>query len=82
MSEPQTTEPAPVLYHWIMTVQTDDGRQATNDGTANVLPGIHSQGVTYSNVLTEMKKWMGTEQATVVFYRLVPNAIPIPTVTA
>jgi hypothetical protein len=79
----QATNAAPVVaYHWIMTVQTDDGRQGTNDGQIGALPGIHTDESTYTTVLNGMKKWMETEQVTVVFYRLVPNAISAPAVTA
>jgi hypothetical protein len=70
-----------VAYHWIMTIQTSDGRQGTSDGSIDVIPGVHTEDSTYAFVLGEMKKWIGSENTTVLFYRLSPNALPRPAVT-
>lgn len=68
-------------YHWIMTVQTSDGRQGTSDGPIRLTPGVHTAESAYSFVLAEMKKWIGSENTTVLFYRLSPSTLPHPAVT-
>lgn len=77
-----TNGPAPVAHHWIMTVQSVDGRQGTSDGHIDVTPGVHTDETTYSTVLNGMRKWIGSENITVLFYRLSPSALPRPAVNA
>lgn len=79
MSEQQT--PAAIPHHWIMTLQTSDGRQGTNGGSIDVTPGTHTDATTYSVVLAGMRKWIGSENVTVLFYRLTPNEISAPAAT-
>jgi hypothetical protein len=74
-------QPTPITHHWVMTVQDADGRQGTNDGQIGAVPGIHTDESTFTTVLNGMKKWMGTENITVLFYRLAPNEISAPAVT-
>ena len=73
--------PVPVAHHWIMTVQSSDGRQGTSDGRIDVVPGVHTDEVTYSTVLDGMREWIGSKNVTVLFYRLSPSALPGPAVT-
>jgi hypothetical protein len=77
-----TNAPAPIAHHWIMTVQSVDGRQGTSDGHIDVIPGVHTDETTYSTVLNGMRKWIGSENITVLFYRLSPSAIAAPAVSA
>lgn len=74
-------ETQPVPHHWIMTIQTSDGRQGTSDGTITLVPGTHTEASAYAHVLGEMKQWIGSENTTVLFYRLTPDALPSPAVT-
>lgn len=71
-SSDQTAEQTAVTYHWIMTVQTGDGRQGTNDGRIDAIPGIHTHESTYTTVLKSMKQWIGAEDTTVLFFSLAP----------
>lgn len=87
MSEQQRTEPlppagqaAPVPHHWIMTIQAENGRQGTSNGNIEVTPGVHTDESAYSVVLNGMKEWIGSENVTVLFYRLTPNTIVAPVV--
>lgn len=84
MSEQQTPSdaPAPVTFHWIMTVQTETGRQGTNDGSVAVTPGVDTDESTYTSVLRAMRQWVGVENVTVLYYRLAPSAISAPAVAA
>ena len=77
-----TNGPAPVPHHWIMTVQSAVGRQGTSDGSIDVIPGVHTDETTYSTVLNGMREWIGSENITVLFYRLSPSAITAPAVSA
>lgn len=79
MSEQQTRPAA--THHWIMTVQSDRGRQATSDG--GITPGTQSTSAAiYSEVLTAMKDYVGSTNCTVLFYSLTPNAIGTQAVQA
>lgn len=74
----ETTEashPDPILFHWVMTVQTNDGRQATNDGRINAIPGVHDHESTFKAVRAAMKDLVGTDHFTVVFFSIRPNQI-------
>ena len=70
-----TGHPDPITFHWVMTVQTHDGRQATNDGKISAIPGVHDHQGTYQAVRNSMKDLVGTDHFTVVFFSLTPNAI-------
>jgi len=70
--------PAAISFHWIMTVQTNDGRQGTNDGRINAVPGMHTRATTYTAVRKAMEDWMGTAEFTVVFFSLGPDEISAP----
>jgi hypothetical protein len=73
--EPTPTQPNAIPHHWIMTVQSSDGRQGTSDGRIDVIPGIHTDETTYSTVLNGMREWIGSTNITVLFYRLAPNEV-------
>lgn len=73
-----TNNPAATAYHWLMTVQTNNGRQGTNDGIVQVTPGIDTRQSTYTEVLRAMREWTGTDSITVLFYSLEPNDIAAP----
>ncbi|MFJ3812259.1 hypothetical protein ACIPWE_38590 [Streptomyces sp. NPDC090073] len=66
---------APVKHHWVMTIQTADGRQATTDGVIDVAPGVHTRESSYSEVLRAVKQWAGSDNATVLFFALAPNQL-------
>jgi len=72
-AEPST--PEPISLHWIMTVQTSDGRQGTNDGKITAVPGTHTRETTFTAIRKHMADWIGTDNFTVVFYSLTPNQI-------
>ena len=80
MNAQQTGTP-PVAYHWLMTVQSADGRQGTSNGNIDVIPGIHTDEAVYAIVLNGMREWIGSENITVLFYRLSPSILPRPAVT-
>jgi len=69
------SHPDPITLHWIMTAQTDDGRQGTNDGRIAATPGVHTHESTYTAVLKAMEEWMGTPHFTVIFFSLTPDQI-------
>lgn len=82
MSEPtsstpqETTQPADTAttYHWVMTVQFDNGRQvATYDGSIGVVPGVHTRMATYTHLREHMQRNVGTNKLTVLFFDLQPN---------
>jgi hypothetical protein len=65
----------PILLHWVMTVQTNDGRQATNDGRIKAIPGVHTRETTYQAVRNAMKDVVGTDHFTVLLFSLAPNQL-------
>jgi hypothetical protein len=75
--EVETTadHPDSIDHHWIMTVQSGDGRQGTNDGVIGAIPGMHTRQSTYNAVRKAMADWMGTDNITVVFFTVAPNQL-------
>lgn len=69
----EASTPEPISLHWIMTVQTSDGRQGTNDGKISAVPGVHTRETTFAAIRKHMKDWIGTDNFTVVFYSLTPD---------
>lgn len=69
----KTSTPEPISLHWIMTVQTSDGRQGTNDGKITAVPGTHTRQQTFTAIRAHMKDWIGTDNFTVVFYSIAPD---------
>jgi hypothetical protein len=67
--------PDPVQHHWIMTVQTTDGRQATSDGPIDVIPGMHTHETSYKAVRKSVAAWVGTNEFSVLFFSLTPNQL-------
>lgn len=71
----QNTPPEPVTYHWIITVHTADGRQASNDGQIAVTPGVHTRESTYAAVKATVTDWLGTAEFSVTSFSLAPNQL-------
>ncbi|MFK4801686.1 hypothetical protein ACI3K5_23765 [Streptomyces sp. MPA0124] len=69
---PTAPEADQISLHWVMTVQTNDGRQATNDGKIHAVPGVHTRETTFQAVRQAMKNVVGTDHFTVLFYALAP----------
>ncbi|MFG2872928.1 hypothetical protein [Streptomyces sp. NPDC048338] len=67
--------PAPVPHHFILTVQTDDGRMVTQDGTVPVVPGIHTRMATYTTLREQVGEHWGLSRFTVLFFSLEPNQL-------
>ncbi len=72
-----TTTDQTVAYHWVMTVQTADGRQATTDGTSRVIEGVHTRRQLYNSVYEQVKKHFGLNSVgtTVLFFSIEPNML-------
>ncbi|MGW0736338.1 hypothetical protein [Streptomyces sp. NPDC002851] len=70
MSETMTTQA--VAYHWIMSLQTEDGRQATTDGTLPISEGVHTREQAYAAVYAQVKQHFGLTDvgATVLFFSI------------
>ncbi|MEU5429960.1 hypothetical protein AB0H73_30805 [Streptomyces olivoreticuli] len=73
--QPAAVRPEPVVHHWIMTVQTADGRQGTYDGPIDVVPGVHTHTSTYDVVRKFLAEQMGTERFTVLFFAIAPDQL-------
>lgn len=71
----QDSQAEQVVYHWIMTVRTNDGRQGSRDGRINVVPGVHTHEGSYETVRKLMEEWLGVDDLTVVFFSLAPNQL-------
>jgi hypothetical protein len=69
---------APIQYHSIIPLHSATGNQGPSDVRIDVIPVIHTDESTYSTILGEMRKWIGSENVTVLFYRLSPSALPRP----
>ncbi|WP_432185477.1 hypothetical protein [Streptomyces tendae] len=72
----ETNAPTTADYHWVMTVQYDNGRRAaTYDGPVNLVPGVHTRMATYTHLRERMQKNIGTDQFVVLFFDLQPNRL-------
>lgn len=73
---PKPTAPIQITYHWVMTVQFDNGRQvATYDGSINVASGQHTRSSTYTHLREHMQQTVGTDQMIVLFFDLAPDQL-------
>lgn len=62
-------------YHWIMTIQFTDGVQGTGSDIVTLTPPVTRQAV-YEWILKKTYEQIGTENVSVVFFSLEPDAIP------
>ncbi|MFE5548977.1 hypothetical protein ACFQ71_34860 [Streptomyces sp. NPDC056534] len=69
-------QPAPVPHHFLLTLQTGDGRIFTNDGVVQVIPDIHTRMDTLKAVRDQvMQQWGLGGQSIVLFFALEPNQL-------
>ncbi|MFB7937350.1 hypothetical protein [Streptomyces sp. NPDC056049] len=68
-------QPAPVPHHFVITLQTGDGRMVTNDGTIPVVPGLHTRMQTYTAVREQIQQSWGLDACTVLYFSLEPNQL-------
>lgn len=71
----KTAPPTGTVYHWVMTVQTADGRRATFDGTTQPLAPGTTRTQYYKAVRELLEKDVGTDQLTVLFFSMDPDAL-------
>lgn len=69
-SNTEAPQPQPIKHHWVMTVQTSDGRMGTFDGSLPIVPGQHTRTSSYAAVRKHMTEQLGTENLTVLFWSL------------
>ncbi|MFD8771408.1 hypothetical protein [Streptomyces sp. NPDC059916] len=68
--------PAPVSYHWVMTVQFDHGRKTgTYNGFIDANPGRDTRGSMYKLLHQHMQQTLGVDQLFVLFFDLQPNQL-------
>lgn len=76
MTENTTQSAAPIWHHFVVVLQTADGRIVTQDGTAPLTPGVHTRESVYDALTKKVADNFGvTGAATVTFFSLAPNAI-------
>ncbi|MFG3492457.1 hypothetical protein [Streptomyces sp. NPDC047972] len=69
-------QPTAVPHHFLLTLQTGDGRIFTNDGVVQVIPGIHTRMDTLKTVREQVLAQYGVRgQAIVLFFALEPNQL-------
>ncbi|MET9412658.1 hypothetical protein ABZY03_00450 [Streptomyces klenkii] len=64
---------AMTAYHYITTVQTDDGRLNTRDGILDVPAGF-TRAACFGHLLSQLAEEYGTPLA-VLYFALEPNAL-------
>jgi hypothetical protein len=69
-----TTAPAAVTCHYVITVQTAYGEQGTFDATVDVPAGM-SRVDAFRQIRALAAQQMGTEEITVLFFDLQPNTL-------
>ncbi|MGH3584690.1 MAG: hypothetical protein ACRDQ0_00035 [Pseudonocardia sp.] len=73
----QTDTPTaqPIAYHWVATIQTAGGVIATDDGSIDAVPGVHTHTSTYRAVQACIAKTRGTEDYVLLFFSLTPDRL-------
>ncbi|MFD3334946.1 hypothetical protein ACFWV1_20185 [Streptomyces sp. NPDC058700] len=67
-------QPAPVPHHFLITLQTGDGRVVTSDGIIPVIPGIHTRMDTLKAVRQHVtEQWALRGQCVVLLFALEPD---------
>jgi hypothetical protein len=79
----QTSEqptPNTVTFYWLVTIQCDDGKQISCDGTMPAVPGTHTRMTTTRAIMDDLRERHSS--FTVLFLYLEPNEISAPAATA
>ncbi|MFF9503820.1 hypothetical protein [Streptomyces sp. NPDC014656] len=64
-----------VTYHFVLTLQTDDGSTVTDDGTIPVQPGTHTRAQVLNAVRAGMLQRFGLTGCSVLFFSLAPDQL-------
>ncbi|MHA6762017.1 hypothetical protein [Streptacidiphilus sp. PAMC 29251] len=78
MSTPTSTSTGQLtgtVYHWVMTVQTGNGMQATYDGTTQPLAPGTTRTAYYKAVREHLATEVGTDRFTVLFFAMDRDAL-------
>ncbi|MFJ8663113.1 hypothetical protein [Streptomyces sp. NPDC093795] len=67
--------PGTVPLHFILTIQTDDGRTVTSDGTVLSVPGAHTRTATFARLREQAMEHWGLSRCVVLFFSLEPNQL-------
>lgn len=62
-----------VTFYWLATIETDQGKQVTCDGTMPAAPGTHTRMTTTRAVMEHLKEQHG--DLVVLYFLLQPNEI-------
>ncbi|MGW1517564.1 hypothetical protein [Streptomyces sp. NPDC002287] len=69
------TAPAEVMYHFVLTIQTNDGGTVTDDGTIPIQPGTYTRAQVLNSVRAGMLQRFGLTSCSVLFFSLTPNQL-------
>ena len=76
MSTPTSTVPQTgTVYHWVMTIQTGHGMQATYDGTTPPLQPGTTRTLYYKAVRELLAEKVGTDRFTVLLFAMEPDQL-------
>lgn len=71
----QASLAAPVAHHWIATIQTTSGLIATDDGSIDAIPGVHTHTSTFRAVQACIAEMRGTDDYVLLFFSLTPDQL-------
>lgn len=75
--QPSPAQPPNIVtFYWLITIQCDNGKQLTCDGTMPAAPGTHTRMTTSRAIMDDLRERHGS--FTVLFLHLEPNAISAP----
>lgn len=69
------TQQQEIQHHWIMSLQSGDGRMTTDDGSIGVVPGVHTHQQTFKTVYDRLMNKYGFPAAIVVFFSVSPDQL-------
>ncbi|MEU7149185.1 hypothetical protein AB0B15_14285 [Streptomyces sp. NPDC045456] len=69
------TQQQEIQHHWIMSIQSGDGRMTTDDGSIGVIPGVHTHTQTFNTVRDLLLDKYAFPAAIVVFFSVTPDQL-------
>ncbi|MGW0119418.1 hypothetical protein [Streptomyces sp. NPDC003327] len=69
------TAAAEVMYHFVLTIRTDDGSTVTDADTVPLRPGTHTRVQILDALRASMLQRLGLTVCSVLFFALEPNTL-------
>jgi hypothetical protein len=65
----------PVSYHFVLTIQTNEGFSATTEGLIPITPGTHTRQQVYMALCEQVREHYDLTGFSVLHFSLEPNSL-------